>query len=253
MEYQAVLEGKMGTQGGGHGRINKCIVNPGNINAIAKPVDHREYSSYLDIMKTPLAPYVCTFYGKHNLDGTDMIVIQDLTSGMNSPCVADLKVGKRHYDLTANPEKIKGLIEKSINSTTPTLGVRATDIHIRKTGKADIVHERKENLKLSIDGFSDVVHEFLPGSRLNDFHEQIVKIRDAFSETIHKFPGFRVYASSVLLTYDGDNDNGPLNVKLIDFAHMYLDISADGGDLNDRTLDDGVLDGLNSLCEITSH
>ena len=250
-EYHVELEGKMDNQGGGHGRINKCIINPGNIHGIAKPVDHREFGAYQDLPQTPIFPYIPVYYGKHVLDSTEMIVIQDITAGMTSPCLADLKVGKRHWDLQASQEKIQGLIEKAANSTTTSLGVRVIDVKTRQNGKVCAQHERKAGLKFSPEEFSNVVHEFLPGKRLSEFHEQIVKIRDAFNETMKKFPGFRVYASSILIAYDGDNENSPLCAKLIDFAHLYIDVSSDGGDQKDPQYDDGVIDGLNSLCSIT--
>ena len=248
-EFSVELEGAMTEQGGGHGRINKCIVNPGNIKGIAKPLDHRESGAYDEIKKTPLSPCVPEYFGNHILDGVNMLVIRDTTAGMTSPCLADLKVGTRHYDLTASDEKRIGLIEKAKNSTTPTLGVRVIDAKIRQHGQVVKSWDRKQGLQFTEEEFIQVVKDFLPGKKLSEFHTEIVKIRDAYAATMKAYPGFRVYASSILISYDGDK---PIIVKLIDFAHLYIDIGAEGVDISDPIYDDGVLGALESLCRISS-
>lgn len=250
MEYKVELQGSLELQGGGHGRIYKCAVFPGNLNCVAKPADHLEAKAYTHLAKTPLKDYVPKFYGIHNFGGRDFLVIEDVVSGFNSPSMADLKVGTRHWDLSASKEKIDGLIEKAKNSTTNSLGVRIIDMKMRKNNTVSKAWDRKQGLVLSIDEFKSAVLEFLPGDLKVKFHERIVKLRDAYAESMKQFPGLRIYASSVLIGYDGDAP-GEVRASLIDFAHMYLDINENGADINDSTFDDGVLMGLNSLVSIT--
>lgn len=260
MEFKAELQGSLDMQGGGHGRIYKCTVFPGNVSCVAKPVDHMESKAYPLLAKTPLKDYIPKFYGIHNFEGKDFIVIEDLVDGFKSPSMADLKVGTRHWDLTASKEKVDGLIEKAKDSTTNTLGVRVIDVKMRRNKTVVKAWDRKQGLVLTEEQFKDTVLEFLPGELKAKVHEKIQKLRDAYAESVREFPGLRIYASSVLIGYDGDSilrekenktKDTEVRLALIDFAHMYLDVEAAGGDNKDPTFDDGVLKGLNSLVSIT--
>jgi hypothetical protein len=166
--------------------------------------------------------------------------------------MADLKVGTRHYDLRASPEKIQGLIEKQRGSTTDSHGVRLIDAKVRR-GKAAVAQwDRKQGLKFSIEELRNVIGEFLPGGLRSEFRKKVQVIAGKFAETALKYPGFRMYASSVLVAYDGDRPEGGLRILLIDFAHTFLNIADEGGDINDTTLDDGVEKGLQTLVDLSA-
>lgn len=236
------------TQGGGHGRISQCKINPGAIPCISKPLDHAEGKAYEDLQKLPLVDCIPKFFGV--FDGK--IVISDLTAGFKSPCMADLKVGTRHYDPNASQEKVQGLIEKQKGSTTDSHGVRLIDGKMRHNGEVTNKWDRKQGLKFSVDQLKDVVTTFLPGSLKSKFHQQLQVIHDKFTEVVKQNPGFRMYASSVLIAYDGDNLEADPRVLLIDFAHTHIDINAAGGDRNDSAFDDGVLKGIETLLAFTA-
>jgi hypothetical protein len=72
-----------------------------------------------------------------------------------------------------------------------------------------------------------------------------------FAETVLKYPGFRMYASSVLVAYDGDHFDKGIRLSLIDFAHTYLNVEEFGGRAGDPALDDGVAKGIATLCSLT--
>lgn len=240
-------EGNMEEQGGGHGRICKCKVKPGDIQCISKPLDHREGSAYESLQKTPLKDVIPTFYGIHD----DCIIIDDITAGMKSPCMADFKVGTRHYDPDATPEKISGLIEKQKGSTTDSHGVRLIDGKIRKDGEVSQQWDRKQGLKFTLDEFSNVVHEFVQESIAAKVNEKLVNIKEAFEGTVKAYPGFRMYASSVLIAYDGDNLENDPKVVLIDFAHTHMDIGEENCDRSNTDYDDGVVKGVQTLIDLT--
>lgn len=248
------FSGKLPGQAGGHGRIMQCFEKKSNTHCIAKPVDHREAGAYPILANTPLSPHVPKYFGIHKVEDKDCIVIEDLTYGFTSPCVADLKVGTRHYDLQASQKKIDELLEKQVGSTTNSHGVRVIGLKTMKNGQTVFEEEKKQGLKNTLDQFIKSLHTFLPGNLKNIFHKKLVEIREAFVQTQKQNPGFRIYASSILAVYDGDAKNDSddcLRIKLIDLAHLYIDISKEGGDINDHSLDDGVLMGLDSLIEFT--
>ena len=240
-----VYEGQSDTQGGGHGRIAKCKVMPGSIPAISKPLDHREGEAYKSLQDTPLKPVIPKFFGIKD----DCIIISDVTEGFSSPCLADLKVGTRHYDPDATEEKKKGLIEKQKGSTTDSVGVRLIDAKIRKDGAVTKAWDRKQGLKFSEEEFAAIVREFIPASLKSAFLQQLNDIYDAFDKTVSEHPGFRMYAASVLIAYDGDKPT-ELRTLLIDFAHTHLSLDDEGYDSGNDEYDDGVVRGLTELINI---
>ena len=251
-EFKVNLEGIFDAQGGGHGGIVHCKVDPGKVDCIAKVVNHKEGTAYPLLALTPLKDHIPMYYGNHDINGEKYLVIEDLTSGFNSPCVGDFKVGTRHYDLDAKPEKIKYLTDKEENSTTRSHGVRVIDACTRKNGEKMFHCGKKDGLKLTRDGLKDTVAKFLPTKHLRSlFIEKLEKFIDALEETVKENPGFRVYASSILVVYDGDADLdcAELRLKLIDFAHLYIDIR-ECTDKVDDSLNDGVIYGCKSLLSI---
>ena len=256
MSLAVELVGGLSSQGGGHGSILECIVNPGEKRGIAKIVNHREGFAYPELERTPLAEYLPHYYGNHVIDGKEYLVIENLTSGFSSPSIMDLKVGTRHYDLSASKEKIEGQIEKTKSTTSFTLGVRLIDGKMRKNSKTYQAWNRKDALNFSKEELKECLLSFLPTEWLrNQFIQQVQAFRSSFSKTLEIFPGFRVYASSLLLIYDGDADlnNCELRVKFIDFAHMYLDIRSEDADINNPEYNDNVILGCESLITLVQN
>lgn len=238
--YTIQYEGKSQTQGGGHGRISQCRLM---IPCISKPLDHREGNAYSLLEKTPLSSVIPKFYGIN--DGC--IIISDLTAGFNSPCLADLKIGTRHYDLQATKEKIQGLIEKQKGSTTDSHGIRLIDAKTRKNGKVVEGWDKKQGLKLSFDELKNVVRKFVPPSLLPDLLIQVQIILGKIAQTRKENPGFRMYAGSILIAYDGDHLEKGVRTCLIDFAHTYLNVESEGASATDPSLEDNILLGVRSL------
>ena len=235
--------GKLDTQGGGHGRILQCqIAYPG----ISKPLTFKEGKAYEDLVKTPLASCIPKFYGIIN----DNIVIDDLTAGFDSPCVADLKIGTRHYDLQATQKKIDELTQKQIGSTTDSHGVRLISAKMRKAKAVTKHWEKDKGLKFSYEELKQVVNEFIPPELRQEFKLKMIRIYGKLAEMLLEYPGFRMYASSVLAVYDGDHLEKGIRVAIIDFAHTYVNVAEEGGNVNDHGLDDGVLKGVGAIIEL---
>lgn len=244
-DFVIQYEGKSDIQGGGHGRIGKCHII---FSCISKPLDQREGYAYKLLQNTPLKSVIPKFYGVH--DGN--IIISDLTTGFESPCLADLKIGTRHYDLSANQEKMSGLIEKQKGSTTDSHGIRLIDIKIRKNKQVVNQWNKKQGLKISHDELKEIVNLFIPDILNENFLLQLQNILGKIAETRITFPGFRMYASSLLIGYDGDHLEKGIRVNLIDFAHTYLNIEADGGNNDDPSFEDNIILGVRSLINMFS-
>lgn len=244
-DFTIEYEGKSQTQGGGHGRISQCRLI---IPCISKPLDHREGNAYSLLEKTPLSSVIPKFYGIH--DGC--IIISDLSAGFSSPCLADFKIGTRHYDLQATKEKIQGLIEKQKGSTTDSHGIRLIDAKTRKNGKVINGWDKKQGLKFSFDELKDVVKKFVPESLKADLLLQIQIILGKIAQTRKENPGFRMYAGSVLIAYDGDHLEKGVRACLIDFAHTYLNVENEGAKADDPSLEDNILLGVRTLINLIS-
>jgi hypothetical protein len=57
----------------------------------------------------------------------------------------------------------------------------------------------------------------------------------------------RLYSASVLICFDADVPASPATLSIIDFAHAYLDVDAQGGNSRDPSFDDNSVLGLQSL------
>ena len=298
------------TQCGGHKGMRQGNTL-GRSPSIAKPMHtEREADFYKKIIKTPLYQCLPKFFGVSsdnnnissspaNDDNVKWLFLQDLTAGMTSPCIADLKIGTRTYEVGVpkwKSDRQKSLLE---GTTTMSHAVRCIDICTRKDGEIICHWDRKEGRKMSWLDLEKVLKVFLGDSKqsnisnyqnysnfdssdssdnsdnfgnfnenidsksnnnminssyshkLDSRTEQLLKqlksLREKLIETLRILPNIRLYSASVLVIYDGDNENIPLVLKLIDFGHGYIDLAAEGGDINDPSYDDNALLGINNL------
>ncbi|KAH0793969.1 inositol hexakisphosphate kinase [Histomonas meleagridis] len=244
--------GYLNTQGGGHGEIQKSIYNSTSIQAIAKPYIAREDNFYRAILPSPLSLYTCRYMGSHISEGKRWLLLEDQTQGFSSPCVIDIKLGTRTFEIDASPEKIQAQLDHIKDTTTPTHAIRIIDARMRKDNTITYKCDRIQGHKLNISEVCDLLHKFFPGKRKHEFIENICKIRSAFLETIEIFPKMRLYSASILAVYDGDSD-APMKVTIIDFAHAYLDVDIEGGDSTDSFYDDNTVKGLQTLIDLLLH
>lgn len=244
-DFTVRFAGRLESQGGGHGRISSCeVVFP----CISKPLDHQESRAYEFLQALPLAAAIPRFFGVHSGN----IVISDATAGFSSPCVMDVKVGTRHYDMYATPEKAQYLINKQRGSTADSHGVRLIDAKVRRGGAVAAAWDKKQGLKFSIDELQHTLREFVPETLGEQLRARLCAIRDMFAATVQQCHGFRMYAASVLVTYDGDAPERGVRCSLIDFAHTFRNIEDEQGNprTTDKAYDDGVLFGFESLINL---
>lgn len=247
VNVEVSLLGKLPTQGGGHGKIQKSICPSSSIPSVAKPFIKREDTFYRRIISTPLGHSVPRYQGSYKSGVKKWLLLEDLTYGFLSPCIIDIKLGTRSYEVDASPQKKQAQLNHSQNTTTASHAIRLIDARIRKDGEVVEEWDRHKGHDFTAEDFQKTLQQFFQGKRRSEFVTAIMKIRTNLLETLNILPRMRLYSASVLAIYDGDKTDAPMRVALIDFAHAYTDVDAEGGDSNDSSYDDNSLKGLQNL------
>eukprot|EP01130_Rhizamoeba_saxonica_P017293 TRINITY_DN8333_c0_g1_i1.p1 TRINITY_DN8333_c0_g1~~TRINITY_DN8333_c0_g1_i1.p1 ORF type:complete len:321 (-),score=44.10 TRINITY_DN8333_c0_g1_i1:69-1031(-) len=169
------------------------------------------------------------------------ICMEDMCNGFQKPCVMDLKIGTRTHVDDAPPDKIERMKNKCRYTTSASLGFRFGGMQVWKnSGEISTKGKfwgRKLNLNTMWRAFSKFVNRDL------QLVSNIIRQLENIKYILEQEDNYRLYSVSVLLVYDADNTRKN-EVKLIDFAHAYLD------DHHGR--DSGALFGIGNIIQYFS-
>ena len=187
-----------------------------------------------------------------------VLLLRDLASGFEKPCVLDIKLGTRTWALGASTDKVARHRKKCGRGTTGQIKFRV---------RAAIWHAEDPSAYPCEGGINYVTREFGCGcsrGELADFLADFLRHGNMVDVVIKKLSEIkralvrlraetdaRMFSTSVLVVYD-DAHRERIECRILDFAKTYFDIKRRAAMCHETVEDceDGVVPALGNLIDM---
>lgn len=195
------------------------------------------------------------------------MLLENITFKFKKPCVLDLKIGFRAHGDKTNPEKIKRKINRCETTTTSVCGVRLCGLQTYHViTNSSVFIDKYQGRSYNLEQLKEKISEyFFDGENYRfQFIKPFINRLKNLIDILYQIESLRLYATSVLLVYDGSLTVNELNllsndeieklfdIKLIDFAQASF-LNPDNTDSNLSTNfgpDKSFILGITNLCDI---